>query len=103
MKDERVKASGILTGPEVKEVKENKAELIEALREALYLSKIVSYAQGFAQMRAASDEYEWDLKYGEISMIFRGGCIIRVAFLYDIISVSNRIPHLIYFIIDSFL
>src|SRR5690625_4412157 len=71
MKDERAKASGILTGPEVKEVKENKTELIEALREALYLSKIVSYAQGFAQMRAASDEYDWDLNYGKIAKIGR--------------------------------
>jgi len=102
MKDERVKASGILTGPEVEEVKENKAELIEALREALYLSKIVSYAQGFAQMRAASDEYEWDLKYGEIAMIFRGGCIIRAAFLKDIKAAYDRDPQLANLLLDPY-
>lgn len=102
MKDERVKASGILTGPEVEEVKENKTELIEALREALYLSKIVSYAQGFAQMRAASDEYEWDLKYGEIAMIFRGGCIIRAAFLKDIKAAYDRDPQLANLLLDPY-
>jgi len=102
MKDERVKASGILTGPEVKEVKENKTELIEALREALYLSKIVSYAQGFAQMRAASDEYDWDLNYGKIAMIFRGGCIIRAAFLKDIKAAYDRDPQLANLLLDPY-
>src|SRR5690625_1375818 len=102
MKDERVKASGILTGPEVKEVKENKTELIEALREALYLSKIVSYAQGFAQMRAASDEYDWDLNYGKIAMIFRGGCIIRAAFLKDIKAAYDRNPQLANLLLDPY-
>lgn len=84
MKEERVKASGLLSGPEVKPVTENKEELIEAVRKALFMSKICSYAQGFAQMKAASEEYNWDLKYGEIAMIFRGGCIIRAAFLQKI-------------------
>src|SRR5690625_3544932 len=102
MKEERVHASKVLTGPEVEEVKENKAELIEALREALYLSKIVSYAQGFAQMRAASDEYEWDLKYGEIAMIFRGGCIIRAAFLKDIKAAYDRDPQLANLLLDPY-
>ncbi|MCY9404852.1 NADP-dependent phosphogluconate dehydrogenase, partial [Bacillus spizizenii] len=73
MKEERVKASGLLSGPDVKPVTENKEELIEAVRKALFMSKICSYAQGFAQMKAASEEYNWDLKYGEIAMIFRGG------------------------------
>ncbi|MCZ4148844.1 phosphogluconate dehydrogenase (NADP(+)-dependent, decarboxylating), partial [Escherichia coli] len=57
---------------------------IESVRKALFASKIVSYAQGFAQMRAASDDYGWDLKYGNIAMIFRGGCIIRSQFLQNI-------------------
>lgn len=70
MKEERVKASGLLSGPEVKPVTEHKEELIEAVRKALFMSKICSYAQGFAQMKAASEEYNWDLKYGEIAMIF---------------------------------
>jgi 6-phosphogluconate dehydrogenase len=51
---------------------------------ALYLGKIVSYAQGFSQLRAASDEYNWDLNYGEIAKIFRAGCIIRAQFLQKI-------------------
>lgn len=81
MKEERVKASKLLAGPEAKPAAENKEELIEAVRKALFMSKICSYAQGFAQMKAASEEYGWDLKYGDIAMIFRGGCIIRAAFL----------------------
>ncbi|MCY7801945.1 NADP-dependent phosphogluconate dehydrogenase, partial [Bacillus haynesii] len=81
MKEERVKASKLLAGPEAKPAAENKEELIEAVRKALFMSKICSYAQGFAQMKAASEEYGWDLKYGDIAMIFRGGSIIRAAFL----------------------
>ncbi|KOY17870.1 hypothetical protein AMS66_03470, partial [Paenibacillus xylanivorans] len=61
----------------------DKKAFIENVRKALFASKIVSYAQGFAQMRAASDEYGWDLKYGNIAMIFRGGCIIRSQFLQN--------------------
>ncbi|PEJ56779.1 phosphogluconate dehydrogenase (NADP(+)-dependent, decarboxylating) [Bacillus sp. AFS002410] len=84
MKDERVKASKLLSGPSTSSYNGNKEQLIEDVRKALYMSKICSYAQGFAQLRAASDEYNWDLKYGEIAMIFRGGCIIRAAFLQKI-------------------
>lgn len=84
MKDERVKASQVLSGPSAEGFNGDKQELIEAVRKALYLSKIISYAQGFAQMRAASDEYDWNLNYGEIAMIFRGGCIIRAQFLQKI-------------------
>ncbi|QKE72219.1 NADP-dependent phosphogluconate dehydrogenase [Arthrobacter citreus] len=84
MKEERVKASKILSGPSTSSYTGNKEQLIEDVRKALYMSKICSYAQGFAQLRAASDEYNWDLKYGEIAMIFRGGCIIRAAFLQKI-------------------
>lgn len=81
MKEERVHASKILAGPKEDTYSGDRAELIEAVRQALYMSKIVSYAQGFAQMRAMSDEKNWDLKYGDIAMIFRGGCIIRAQFL----------------------
>ncbi|WP_458121784.1 NADP-dependent phosphogluconate dehydrogenase [Paenibacillus sp. Z6-24] len=84
IKEERVAASKILSGPKTEAFSGDKAEFIEAIRKALYASKIVSYAQGFAQMRAASDEYGWDLKYGNIAMIFRGGCIIRSRFLQNI-------------------
>ncbi|CAH1190605.1 MULTISPECIES: NADP-dependent phosphogluconate dehydrogenase [unclassified Paenibacillus] len=84
MKDERVAASKILNGPSASAFTGDKAAFIESVRKALFASKIVSYAQGFAQMRAASDEYGWDLKYGNIAMIFRGGCIIRSQFLQNI-------------------
>ncbi|MED1015990.1 NADP-dependent phosphogluconate dehydrogenase [Bacillus atrophaeus] len=102
MKDERVRASGLLAGPEAKPVTENKAELIEAVRKALFMSKICSYAQGFAQMKAASDEYNWDLKYGEIAMIFRGGCIIRAAFLQQIKEAYDREPELDNLLLDNY-
>lgn len=84
MKDERIHASKLLAGPEALPFKGDKQAFIESVRKALYMSKICSYAQGFAQMRAASEEYGWDLKYGEIAMIFRGGCIIRAQFLQKI-------------------
>ncbi|MCP1132801.1 NADP-dependent phosphogluconate dehydrogenase [Paenibacillus polysaccharolyticus] len=84
MKDERIAASKILSGPKAKAFSGDKKAFIESVRKALFASKIVSYAQGFAQMRAASDEYGWDLKYGNIAMIFRGGCIIRSQFLQNI-------------------
>ncbi len=81
MKDQRVAASNVLSGPEVQPFNGDKAEFIEKVRRALYLGKIVSYAQGFQQLKAASDEYNWDLNYGEIAKIFRAGCIIRAQFL----------------------
>ena len=84
MKDERIAASKILSGPKAEAFSGDKKAFIESVRKALFASKIVSYAQGFAQMRAASDEYGWDLKYGNIAMIFRGGCIIRSQFLQNI-------------------
>ncbi|QKS56242.1 NADP-dependent phosphogluconate dehydrogenase [Paenibacillus barcinonensis] len=84
MKEERIAASKILNGPKVEAFSGDKKAFIESVRKALFASKIVSYAQGFAQMRAASDEYGWDLKYGNIAMIFRGGCIIRSQFLQNI-------------------
>ena len=73
MKDERVKASKLLSGPAVKPFEGDRDHFIEAVRRALYMSKICSYDQGFAQMKAASDEYNWNLRYGDIAMIFRGG------------------------------
>lgn len=84
MKDERMKASKLLSGPSNYKFNGEREQLIEDVRKALYMSKICSYAQGFAQLRAASDEYNWDLQYGDIAMIFRGGCIIRAAFLQKI-------------------
>lgn len=83
IKEQRVAASKILSGPKSVAV-DNKAELIEKIRKALYMGKIISYAQGFAQLSAASNEYNWDLHYGEIAKIFRAGCIIRAQFLQKI-------------------
>ena len=83
LKEQRVAASKVLSGPQAKPAGE-KAEFVEKVRRALYLGKIVSYAQGFSQLRAASDENNWDLNYGEIAKIFRAGCIIRAQFLQKI-------------------
>src|SRR5699024_872316 len=74
----------VLHGPEQSKVKEQKAEWIETVRKALYMSKICSYAQGFAQMQAQSDEKGWDINLGNVAMIWRGGCIIRARFLQKI-------------------
>ncbi|MEX2369672.1 MAG: decarboxylating NADP(+)-dependent phosphogluconate dehydrogenase [Bacteroidales bacterium] len=83
LKDERVEASKVLTGPEIT-FNGNKKEFMEYIRQALYASKIVSYAQGFTLLKEAAREYSWDLNYGEIALMWRGGCIIRSAFLADI-------------------
>lgn len=102
MKEERVKASKVLKGPEQVLFKGDKQAFIEAVRKALYMSKICSYAQGFAQMRAASNEYDWDLQYGDIAMIFRGGCIIRAAFLQKIKDAYDRDPNLPNLLLDQY-
>jgi 6-phosphogluconate dehydrogenase len=102
MKEERVKASKLLSGPNVRPYEGSKEELIEAVRKALYMSKICSYAQGFAQMKAASEEYNWNLKYGDIAMIFRGGCIIRAAFLQKIKDAYDRDPDLPNLLLDPY-
>ncbi|MDF1571145.1 MAG: decarboxylating NADP(+)-dependent phosphogluconate dehydrogenase [Bacteroidales bacterium] len=83
LKDERVKASKVLSGPAI-EFKEDKATFIEYIRQALFASKIVSYAQGFTLLKEAAKEYSWNLNYGDIALMWRGGCIIRSAFLGDI-------------------
>ncbi|CDG17217.1 NADP-dependent phosphogluconate dehydrogenase [Xenorhabdus doucetiae] len=92
LKDQRVAASKVLSGPEVQPFNGDQAEFIEKVRRALYLGKIVSYAQGFQQLKAASDEYHWDLNYGEIAKIFRAGCIIRAQFLQKITDAYNENP-----------
>ncbi|MCC3379835.1 NADP-dependent phosphogluconate dehydrogenase [Paenibacillus farraposensis] len=102
MKEERTAASKVLSGPAVESFSGDKKEFIENVRKALFASKIVSYAQGFAQMRAASDEYNWDLKYGNIAMIFRGGCIIRSQFLQNIKDAYDRDPALKNLLLDSY-
>ncbi|OMF38430.1 phosphogluconate dehydrogenase (NADP(+)-dependent, decarboxylating) [Paenibacillus sp. FSL H8-0548] len=102
MKEERVAASKLLNGPAVSSYDGDPKEFIEAVRKALYTSKIASYAQGFAQMRAASDEFKWDLNYGSIAMIFRGGCIIRARFLQNIKDAYDRNPALSNLFLDEY-
>lgn len=84
LKDERLAASKRLSGPESRRFDGDRTAFIESVRRALYLSKIISYAQGFAQLRAAAKEYHWELDYGTIAGIFRAGCIIRARFLQKI-------------------
>lgn len=102
MKEERVEASKVLRGPEVQAYGGDREALIESVRKALYMSKICSYAQGFAQMRAASKEYDWNLQYGEIAMIFRGGCIIRAQFLQKIKDAYDRESDLKNLLLDPY-
>ncbi len=80
MKDARVRASKVLRGPTAK-FRGDRAKFIEQVRQALYASKICSYAQGYVQLQAAAKEYNWLLKFGEIALLWRGGCIIRAVFL----------------------
>jgi 6-phosphogluconate dehydrogenase len=88
LKENRVRASKVLAGPEdaMREFRESVSpqEFISMVREALFASKICSYAQGFFQLQAAAKEYGWELDFGGIAMLWRGGCIIRAAFLEDI-------------------
>ena len=88
-KSDRVNASKVLTGPKVDPYKGDAKELIAAVHDALYASKICSYAQGMFMMKAASDEYKWSLDLGEIARIWKGGCIIRAQFL-DLIKAAYR-------------
>ncbi len=102
LKDERVRASAILgPGPEISPVADKKA-IIDALRDALYASKIISYAQGFMLMSEAAREMGWDLNYGEIALMWRGGCIIRSTFLGNIKDAYDKNPELENLALDSF-
>ncbi len=101
VKDERVKASKILNGP-VPGYKGNRNEFINDLRDALYASKIVSYAQGYSLMKAAAAEYKWDLNYGGIALMWRGGCIIRSVFLGKIKEAFDNDPAITNLLLDPF-
>ncbi len=102
LKDERVAASKVLPGPKASSFTGDRAAFVEAVRRALYFSKIVSYAQGFAQLRAASDEYQWQLPYGTIARIFRAGCIIRARFLQKITDAYARDAQLKNLLLDPY-
>lgn len=101
-KDERVQASKILSNPNNFEYTGDKKELVEKIREALYFSKIMSYAQGFAQLRVASKEYDWDLPFGEIAKIWRAGCIIRARFLQKITDAYDKDPDIENLLLDDY-
>jgi 6-phosphogluconate dehydrogenase len=90
MKQERVRASAILSGPAKEALAGDRNHFIDQIRDALYASKICSYAQGFAQLRSASNESNWDLNFGNIALMWRGGCIIRAAFLDHIKRAFSR-------------
>jgi len=101
LKDERVAASKVLKGPKAA-FKGNRKKFVEDIRKALYCSKIVSYAQGFMLMREAAKEYKWDLKYGSIALMWRGGCIIRSRFLGKIKEAFDNNPALSNLLLDDF-
>ena len=101
LKDERVAASKTLAGPDT-EFDGDRAELVNDLEQALYASKIVSYAQGFQLIRAMSDENDWQLDYGAVALMWREGCIIRSVFLGNIRDAFNENPGLINLLLDPF-
>ena len=101
LKEERVTASGVLSGPKP-EFLGDKKEFIDDLQQALYASKIVSYAQGYQLMRAAAKEYNWNLNNGAIALMWRGGCIIRSVFLGKIKEAFDNAPKLENLLLDPF-
>ncbi|MBP8976893.1 MAG: decarboxylating NADP(+)-dependent phosphogluconate dehydrogenase [Bacteroidetes bacterium] len=102
LKDERVIASKILKGPAKKKFTGSKKKFIEDIRKALYASKITSYAQGFMLMKEAAKEYKWDLNYGSIALLWRGGCIIRSVFLGKIKEAYDKNPQLSNLLLDPY-
>ena len=101
LKDERTAASRVLSGPNPK-LGVNRGEFVDDLREAVYASKIISYTQGYMLMRVAAQEYRWNLNYGGIAQMWRGGCIIRSAFLGKIKRAYERTPDLVNLLLDPY-
>ena len=101
LKEERVAASKVLMGPESR-FNGDKSAFIEDIRDALYASKIVSYTQGYMLLRAAAAEYGWNLNYGGIALMWRGGCIIRSVFLSKIKEAFDRDPNLANLLLDDY-
>ncbi len=100
-KDERVRASEVLSGPDTK-FEGDKKQFIDDVRQALYASKLVSYAQGYVQLNAAAKEFGWKLNNGPIALLWRGGCIIRSVFLQDIKKAFDKNPELENLLLDEF-
>jgi len=101
MKEERIRASKVLSGPSITAARDRQT-LIADIRQALYASKIVSYAQGFMLLRMAAAQYGWDIDYGSVALMWRGGCIIRSVFLGEIKAAFDRQPDLANLLLDDY-
>ena len=101
MKNQRVEASDKLSGPQ-ESFADNKADYVQLVHDALYASKIISYTQGFMLMSQAAKEYNWNLEYGNIALMWRGGCIIRSRFLGNIKQAYDKNPELNSLLLDDF-
>lgn len=101
LKDERVSASSVLKGPDSR-YKGDRKKLLQAIHDALYCSKVCSYAQGFSLLAAAAAEKKWDLNFGSIALMWRGGCIIRARFLEHIKTAFDKNPGLKNLLLDPF-
>jgi len=101
LKEERVAASRVLSGPKTR-IAGDRTGFIRDLEEAVYASKLISYTQGYMLMRAAAKEYKWNLNYGGIALMWRGGCIIRSAFLGRIKEAFDRNPQLTNLLLDPY-
>ncbi|WP_036219167.1 decarboxylating NADP(+)-dependent phosphogluconate dehydrogenase [Calidithermus chliarophilus] len=101
LKDERVAASRIFEGPKA-EFQGDRQAFVEQVRQALYASKICSYAQGYQLMRMAAEEFGWELDYGSIALMWREGCIIRARFLENIKGAYDKNPHLQNLLLDDY-
>ena len=101
LKTERVTASKIITAPKI-EFTGDKQQMIAAIKDALYASKIVSYAQGYTLMKAAADQFGWKLNYGGIALMWRGGCIIRSSFLGKIKEAFDKNPDIQNLLLDPY-
>ncbi len=99
--DERKQAAKELSGPEIHS-SDDKSAFVEDIRQALYASKIISYTQGYMLMQAAAGDYDWDLNYGSIALLWRGGCIIRSAFLGKIKEAYDNNPTLPNLLLDPY-
>jgi 6-phosphogluconate dehydrogenase len=102
LKEERVAASTVLAGPTDAKFTGDVKQTIEDIRQALYASKIISYAQGYMLMRQVSEQFKWKLNFGGIALMWRGGCIIRSRFLGDIKAAFDRNPNLTNLVLDPF-
>jgi len=102
LKDERVAASKVLKGPSGKISTADKKDMIAAIHDALYASKIISYSQGYMLMRAAAKANNWNLNYGGIALMWRGGCIIRSQFLGKIKDAFDKNPNLDNLLLDPY-